>query len=908
MKIGFLVLNLDGMGGTSRSVVTQASALAPHHDVTVVSVTRSADRPHYRLHPRVQVRYVVDVRDGDHPAYDGVGPRTAASLHARESALVPRRWDHQFSALTDVGLEALLPSLDVDVLVTVTPGLLAAAVGLLPRDVAVVHQEHRSSNDRTSGLEPLLAFAPRADVVALLTPTQETWLREQLGDLAPPTVVLPNPLPLDFAPRSTLDEPLIVSAGRLVPEKQFPKLVDAFGQVADALPGWRLRILGEGAQRLELQRQVRKWNLWDRVELPGAVPDMGAEWARASVAALTSRAEGFPLVLQEAMAAGVPVASFDCPTGPREIVEHDVNGLLVGPQSVQGMAAALQRLATDDDLRHRLGTGALHTARQWDPHRLAERWTGVLADARARRAGRGALTARAHAEPVALAEAPTPPGADGAGTTPAEARTAALTCATEAARRATDTWLVVPAHERATATGPSVVVPMTARDAYLAALADVDAPAYLSLRDPDENGWPERRGPLGVAGAAPGGLLVDLRRGATSVLHVEPWPEVDGAATLLGQGCSVTVEFWETAPDGSLLAPRRNPYTERLAAPLETVDAEVDGVAVPSLPLMVAPTATECRFEVDVVLTWVDGSDPAWDDAREARLAALTGATARTRESSGRARYLDRGELRYGLRSLHLFAPWVRRIHLVTAGQVPSWLDTEHPGIHVVDHRDLLPDDALPTFNSHAIETSLHRIEGLAEHFVYLNDDFMLGRPIGPEALFTPGGQTSVFFSPTTVGLTDSPDAPPFLKAAWNNRQLLYRTFGSALTSNLAHAPYAHRVSVLSELWERFHDELAATARSPFRSDTDVATLSSLAQHYGLQTGTAYVGEADLAYVNISNSDLEWQLNRLLDRDQDFICLGDHHDHALRADRLQQVLAEFLEAYYPVPAPWERAD
>ena len=74
----------------------------------------------------------------------------------------------------------------------------------------------------------------------------------------------------------------------------------------------------------------------------------------------------------------------------------------------------------------------------------------------------------------------------------------------------------------------------------------------------------------------------------------------------------------------------------------------------------------------------------------------------------------------------------MRRIHLVTAGQVPDWLDTDHPMVNLVDHAQILPAEGLPTFNSHAIETSLHRIDGLAEHFVYFNDDFLLGRPVRP--------------------------------------------------------------------------------------------------------------------------------------------------------------------------------
>ena len=128
------------------------------------------------------------------------------ALHARESVLVPPRWDKQFSALTDVGLEHGLTGLDTDVLVTVTPALLACAVQLAPDPVVVVHQEHRSSSQRTSGMEPLLVYAPRADVVALLTPTHRGLAASRSsGRSRPRSWSCPNPLPQGFAPRSLLD-------------------------------------------------------------------------------------------------------------------------------------------------------------------------------------------------------------------------------------------------------------------------------------------------------------------------------------------------------------------------------------------------------------------------------------------------------------------------------------------------------------------------------------------------------------------------------------------------------------------------------------------------------------------------------------------------------------------------------
>lgn len=892
MRIAYLVLSAYAMGGTERAVITQANALAGQgdgqHEVTIISVLRAADEPHYPVDDRVALQPLVDVRSGaaNEPLLDA------------ESVLVPRRWDAQFSARTDVALEEALRRLRADVVVTVTPGLLACAVQLLPDEVVVVHQEHRSSSQRTSGMEPLLAYAPRADVVALLTPSMEAWLRDELGPVAPETVVVPNPLPQGAAPRSLLDGKVIVSAGRLVMEKQFTKLVAAFAEIADDLPDWRLRILGAGGQRHHVIRETRKRGLFDRVELPGAVHDMRGEWAKASICALTSRAEGFPLILQEAMAAGVPCVSFDCASGPREIVEHEVNGLLVTAESVAGLSSALLRLATDDDLRVRLGEGALASSTQYDADAIAARWAGIFGDAVTRRAGRSRFAALSTVPPRRPAATP---ALEDAGLTPAQVRHLALSALVTCARATGEEWLVIPPHERESAI---VVVPTEARHRFLEELAAAQLPAHLSLRDPANAGWHERRGPVPDLARA-------LQRGRTPVVALEPWPAgADGQPGVIGQRCSVEVEFWETSTTGQLVAPRPNPYTQRIPRGFETVDTLVEGVRVRTLPLMTEPTVDECTFPVDVVYTWVDGEDPVWNRAREDRLAGLTGSgaadTARTRESSGRARFISRDELRYSLRSVHLFAPWVRRIHLVTAGQVPGWLDVDHPMVNLVDHRDILPAEALPTFNSHAIETSLHLVPGLAEHFVYFNDDFFLGRPIRPEAWFSPAGLPATFLATATIGLTDLPDSPPYLKAAWNNRRLLHDAFGRVLTHNLAHAPYPHRRSVLEELTARFPEALAATARSPFRSDTDVSTLSSLAQHYGLMTGASFVGEASRAYVNLSNSDLNWKLRKTLRREQDFICLADHHDHALDPAQLNRTLTTFMETYFPVPAPWEK--
>src|SRR5699024_11177654 len=139
-------------------------------------------------------------------------------------------------------------------------------------------------------------------------------------------------------------------------------------------------------------------------------------------------------------------------------------------------------------------------------------------------------------------------------------------------------------------------------------------------------------------------------------------------------------------------------------------------------PMHGKPLWSSLDFPIDAVYTWVDDADQAWRERR----AAAAGEDPPSPLAGGSIRFRNRDELRYSLRSLFAYAPWIRNVYVVTDAQRPSWLDDD-PRITVVDHRELFPDDSvLPFFNSHAIESVLHRIPGLAEHFLYLNDDVFL--------------------------------------------------------------------------------------------------------------------------------------------------------------------------------------
>ncbi|WP_168218445.1 stealth conserved region 3 domain-containing protein [Nocardioides eburneiflavus] len=893
LDIVFVLFNADGMGGTARSGIEQANALLSldeGHRVRILSVTRSGASTHYRLADGLEVTYLVDVR-GERPA--AVRGSHAPELADRESVIVPRSWDALYNGLTDATMREALGAIEADVLVTTTPELLAVVAQLAPDDVALVHQEHRASSSRVNDLGALLQFAPRADVVVSLTESMSRWLAGRLGGAAPELQVIPNPLPAHAQARSPLDQQAFVTAGRLAPEKQFEHVVDAFWRIHEQVPGWTLTVWGDGPRADNLAAQVRKLGLEDRVRLPGSTDDLAAEWARASVAVLASRGEGYPLVLQEAMSAGVPPVSYDCPSGPREIITHDVDGLLVPPGSKAALAAAMLRIATDDDLRTSLGAAALERSERWDGRLLAAQWVETFRTAVARRADPLAPRRVLHGlRPGPLGDLPDTTGA--AGVTPAQARTAALTALTAAAAATGEGWFVVPA--RGLDPHPLVVVPSSRRGDFLASLATGAVPDWLSVRDPAERGWPERRGTVTA-------MTEELARTRTASLFLEPWPMRGGHDGVLGEGVEVGVQFWEESTDGDLLAPGPNRWGDRVPAGTPRTTTTVEGVEVPTLELMALPTVDDCRFDVDVVYTWVDGDDEAWLAARDERITGLGGTP--SARASGASRYRSRDELRYSMRSIHLFAPWVRRIHLVTAGQVPAWLDTSHDRVRVVDHRDILPDSALPTFSSHAIETRLHAVPGLADHFVYVNDDVFLGRPRRKEHFFAPGGQYAAFVADhRAVGLPGTDDRP-YLSAAQNNRRLLAEAFGVTLTHTMMHSPHPQRRTTLEEISARFPDEVSRTTHAPFRSETDLSMLSSFAQSYGLITGQAFRASAHHGYVDLGHQQLPVQLRQMLKRDRDFFCVADNLLAAFDEERADGLLHEFLEQYFPIAAPWE---
>ncbi len=214
---------------------------------------------------------------------------------------------------------------------------------------------------------------------------------------------------------------------------------------------------------------------------------------------------------------------------------------------------------------------------------------------------------------------------------------------------------------------------------------------------------------------------------------------------------------------------------------------------------------------VDAVITWVDDEDPDWRAARDTVIRSCADERG-VRDSTTVARFRSLGELRFVLRGIARHMPWVRHVLLVTSGQpVPAWLDTSQ--VRIVTHAEFMRPEAVPTLNSHAIEAALWRIEGLAEHFVYFNDDVLVARPIRSNDLFTPEGLPRVCI--TDIAVPPGPPRPGDSAAyvgSRNARTLLAQADLGDAARLVAHVPGPQRRSIHAELAERF------PPRSPGRS------------------------------------------------------------------------------------------
>ena len=399
MKIRFLVTNAQAPSGVVRTVFTLAGQLAQRkHDVEIVSVYTRGGKGLHKVPRGVRARALVDLsarrmtrRAG--PVDVLAGP---ARTWLREQ---PSRLVHEddtryvnFSLLTDLALLRYLRTETGGVMVGTRAGLNVAMARYGRPSVTKIGQEHLYLSKYKPALRDAIRHHyPSLDLVVSLTERDAADYRELLGAGARVTTI-PNAVPRRPPADDSARERVVLAAGRMSRQKGWDRLIPAFAVLAREHPDWTLRLFSQGKEEImsKVMAQISELGLRDRVELPGFTRRLPQEMERASIFAMSSRFEGFPMVLLEAMSCGLPPVSFDCPNGPAEMIDHGRNGLLVPQNDVLALGRGLLELAGDEERRRAMGAAARESSLQYTADAVYAQWEQAFAGAVADHALRAA--------------------------------------------------------------------------------------------------------------------------------------------------------------------------------------------------------------------------------------------------------------------------------------------------------------------------------------------------------------------------------------------------------------------------------------------------------------------------------------------------------------------------------------
>lgn len=331
--------------------------------------------------------------------------------------------------------------------------------------------------------------------------------------------------------------------------------------------------------------------------------------------------------------------------------------------------------------------------------------------------------------------------------------------------------------------------------------------------------------------------------------------------------------------------------------------------------------------KIDFVITWVDGSDEKWLEEKNQYSENKIDTT------NSALRFRDMKLLKYWFRGVEKFTPWVNKIHFVTWGHVPEWLNLENPKLNVVNHKDFIPKEYLPTFNSNAIEYNLHRIEGLTEKFVYFNDDMFILKPIGEEYFFKNGLPCDLWRD--NIPYYDKNSDLNFEHTLVNDKMLISRNFikRDFMKNNLSkwlnfkygkrnirfmmlykwpymagfdnfHMSFPFLKSTFNKMWEKENDVIDLTCRSKFRSWNNVTP-------YSIVLWQIYSGKFEPKsykktgkYFNLSGNRDEL-FDCILNQREEQICINDT-DEMVDYEAVTEELRKCFDKIFPDKSSFEK--
>lgn len=282
------------------------------------------------------------------------------------------------------------------------------------------------------------------------------------------------------------------------------------------------------------------------------------------------------------------------------------------------------------------------------------------------------------------------------------------------------------------------------------------------------------------------------------------------------------------------------------------------------------------REKIDLVYTWVDGQDPKWQERK-----AMFQPDEQVVGANSAARFESGTELGYAILSAIRYFGDLGRIYIVTDNQIPNLPEQIRSRVQIIDHSEIFEDlSCLPTFNSHAIEAYLHRIPGLRQHFLYVNDDVLFGRPTAACSFYDELGRSYQFHSTavatpyTKVGEVETaPDA-----AARNNRRLLLERFGHFAFRKLKHTPLVLDRNVMQQMQRDLPEAWQATVGNRFRSKEDYSIAGHLYAHYAAYMGKSVVGTTRYNYFDLGADNFKDRFGVMRNRHDaafDTFCVND---------------------------------
>lgn len=315
-------------------------------------------------------------------------------------------------------------------------------------------------------------------------------------------------------------------------------------------------------------------------------------------------------------------------------------------------------------------------------------------------------------------------------------------------------------------------------------------------------------------------------------------------------------------------------------------------------------------IKIDLVYLWVDGNNKEWQEKRDFWAEKLG---LKEEISLDRCRYVDNQELKYSLRSVEMYAPWINKIFIITDGQVPSWLDVSHPKIGIVNHTDIIPKEYLPTFNSEAIETCIANIPDLSEYFLYANDDMFFASAIKQNYFFDKNGNPYVDIKKQSWS-KDEINKSLYKSSYIYTVSLLKKTLLNVVNNYenfcSCHCIDAYRKSHFIECKEYFSEDFLHTMKKKFRVPSSVQR--SIVGYYMVEKKNAIfrdntIKKGHKSYSQVNNlylplADYETMFKHITEKTPKLLCINDTNS-VLEDNRINLKL--LLEKLFPEKPTWE---